>query len=325
MARLSETPAGSESTAWSETEASRQDRSAWTAGPAGGAQLNIDWVRGPFQFVGYEISYRRNEGSQWVTVPSRWHGWFEPFRGTDRVPINFPEPGVYSIRVRMNLGLFKWTYATIVSTTEQPYERVFPAQTLAKSMVKYSYGDLGYPGNVTQITVAQPGGQDEITSFAYDSAGHAYPVSMSTSVAAANGVVSTVATEAEYDLFGRVTKYTTRSGSSSSTTEFDYDEIGRLVKATYPSGDGPAATREWRWNDVDRTVARIDEEGRSLIEQYDQLGRFAELRRPAAPPEGRHRMSTMGSGAGSRPCIRTAASRRRCLKSAKAIRWGRYR
>ena len=75
-----------------------------------------------------------------------------------------------------------------------------------------------------------------------------------------------------------------RAGSSSSTTAFDYDEIGRLTKATYPAIGGLASAKEWRWNDEARTVTRIDEEGRSLIEQYDQLGRFVELRRPAAPP-----------------------------------------
>lgn len=65
-----------------------------------------------------------------------------------------------------------------------------------------------------------------------------------------------------------------RAGSSSSTTALDYGEIGRLTKATYPAIGGLASAKEWRWNDEARTVTRIDEEGRSLIERYDQLGRL---------------------------------------------------
>ncbi len=107
---------------------------------------------------------------------------------------------------------------------------------------------------------------------------------MSTRVTAANGTESTVVVRAEYDSFGRATQYTTSAGGSSSTTTFVYYEIGRLTKATYPAVGGLASAKEWRWNDEARTVTRIDEEGRSLIEQYDQLGRFVELRRPAAPP-----------------------------------------
>jgi YD repeat-containing protein len=97
---------------------------------------------------------------------------------------------------------------------------------------------------------------------------------VSTRVTAANGRESTVVVRAEYDSFGRVTQYTTSAGGSSSTTAFDYDEIGRLTRATYPAVGGLASAKERRWNDEARTVTRIDEEGRSLIEQYDQLGRL---------------------------------------------------
>jgi len=102
------------------------DWESWTAGPAGAAQLVIDWFRGPFQAVGYDVSYRRRGDSQWIRVASLGHGWLSPTSGRDTVPISFPEPGVYAIGVRMNSGIFRWTYATIVSTTEQPYERAFP-------------------------------------------------------------------------------------------------------------------------------------------------------------------------------------------------------
>ena len=83
--------------------------------------------RGRFQAVGYDVSYRRRGDSQWIRVASLGHGWLSPTSGRDTVPISLPGPGVYSIGVRMNSGILKWTYATIVSTTEQPYERAFRA------------------------------------------------------------------------------------------------------------------------------------------------------------------------------------------------------
>ena len=247
---------------------------SWTTGPAGAAQLVIDWVRGPFQAVGYDVSYRRRGDSQWIRVASLGHGWLSPTSGRDTVPIGFPEPGVYSIGVRMNSGILKGTYATIVSMTEQPYERAFPVPGSAKATVRYDYEDPGYPGNVTRRTVVQPGGQDEITSFAYDPAGHAYPVSVSTRVTAANGTESTVVVRAEYDSFGRATQYTTSAGASSSTTAFDYDEIGRLTKATYP--DGTYATFYYD-KDGRMTEARLFAAGGEPVcktgSQYDARGR----------------------------------------------------
>ncbi|MDQ6422393.1 RHS repeat-associated core domain-containing protein [Paenibacillus sp. LHD-117] len=128
-----------------------------------------------------------------------------------------------------------------------------------------TFGRSGSHGNVTTSTTAN-GAKSQVVTYEYDTTYQAFPVKQFVNVTNADGQLSTIKTELEYDsITGRVVGSIDGRGNR---TEYAYDKLGRIELVTYPGN----VTLMAEYDDVLNTVLITDEEGRQSKVAWNGLG-----------------------------------------------------
>ncbi|NBI30567.1 RHS repeat-associated core domain-containing protein [Chengkuizengella marina] len=149
--------------------------------------------------------------------------------------------------------------------------RVFENDETGELLQQINYENYDAYGNPTQTRV-ENGEKDILSQTQYsEDVQFAYPTMKSMDVTDIDGVVSTISTEASYDLTsGQTTQYIDGNGNVST---YEYDALGRVIKAIHPDGSHIGMD----FDDVNNVIVKTDEEGIQTVTKFNPLGWMTEI------------------------------------------------
>ncbi len=258
--------------------------SFWVWSPAGAvtsATLRIGWsVNSILDVAAYKIYFRELGTSDWIYHGGTRHWGLPRQTSSDTWNMNLsPTPKRYDIKVSVTYSPIWMESASAIG----PGPAWAPANPGEISRQAFEY-DQAHRCLPTRSSILGLGaaGEESVTTYRYDDAWRLFSTSVETPVSDANGAQSVVRTEARYDGYGRVVRYSKYTVGDPSTgalySSFTYDAIGRLLVAQRPAqsqtGGHMRSTYSRAHDDQNFVVTISDELGRKTRETYDGLGRF---------------------------------------------------
>ncbi|MDP5276155.1 RHS repeat-associated core domain-containing protein [Chengkuizengella axinellae] len=151
--------------------------------------------------------------------------------------------------------------------------QVYENDEKGKLLQQVNYENYDEYGNVTQTRIKNDD-KDIVSQMLYsEEYQFAYPRMKWMDVSDVDGTVSTLSTEAFYDVTtGQTTQYTDGNGNVSS---YEYDELGRVVRAIHPDGSDV----QMNFDDLDNIIVKTDEEGIQWVTKFNPIGLVTELGR----------------------------------------------
>ncbi|NDI37233.1 RHS repeat-associated core domain-containing protein [Chengkuizengella sediminis] len=149
--------------------------------------------------------------------------------------------------------------------------QVYENDNMGELLQQKNYENYDSYGNVTQTRIKN-GEKDILSQTLYsEEFQFAYPTLKSMDVTDIDGIVSTISTEASYDLTsGQTMQYVDGNGNMSS---YEYDALGRVIKAIHPDGSHVQID----FDDIDNAIVKTDEEGIQTVTKFNPLGWMTEI------------------------------------------------
>ncbi|NBI28429.1 RHS repeat-associated core domain-containing protein [Chengkuizengella marina] len=144
--------------------------------------------------------------------------------------------------------------------------QVYENDETGELLQQINYENYDAYGNVTQTRIKNDV-KDIVSQMLYNEEFQfAYPTIKSMDVTDIDGIVSTISTEASYDITSaQTTQYVDGNGNISS---YEYDALGRVTKAIHPDG----SYIQIHFDDVDNVIIKTDEEGIKTVTKFNPLG-----------------------------------------------------
>ncbi|NBI31144.1 RHS repeat-associated core domain-containing protein [Chengkuizengella marina] len=166
------------------------------------------------------------------------------------------------------------TLYTLIERNEQgsiTQMQVYENDETGELLQQINYENYDAYGNATQTRV-ENGEKDILAQTLYgEDFQFAYPTIKSMDVTDIDGVVSTISTEASYDITSaQTTQYVDGNGNTSS---YEYDALGRVTKAIHPDG----SYIQIDFDDVDNVIVKTDEEGIKTVTKFNPIGWITEI------------------------------------------------